>query len=126
VYEAKGRLGRGTTTQQVWFCLFRLSQGAGGSTGCAPVQKVSTTFDKHPLEVDWGQNPYDGEYVWGIADNSVQSVVLIEGNGVKHKVALSADNGFIYNCGANGCAGSVDSYGQHGQLLSDQRLRPLG
>ncbi len=126
VYEAKGRLGHGATKRQVWFCLFRISQGAGGDWGCGSIRNVASTFAKHPLDADWGENPYDGEYVWGLAANNVQSVVLIESNGIKHNVVLSPDNGFIFNCGANGCAGSIDSYGQRGQLLSAQRLRALG
>ena len=124
VYEAKGRFGRGTAKEQVWFCTLSVSQGAGGAGGCAPIQVASSKFATHPLDADWGAIPYDGEYVWGVAANNVQRVVL-QSKGVRHKIALSADNGFIYNCGANGCAGSINSYGQRGQLLSALRVRPL-
>lgn len=126
VYEVKGHPRHGATNDRVWFCMFLLSQGAGGFSGCGPSQDLSQTLAKHPLDVGWGTNAYDGEYVYGVAARSVRRVVLTESNGVKRNVALSADDGFVYDCGANGCGGSIYSYDQHGQLLSAQRLPPFG
>jgi hypothetical protein len=124
VYEAKGRFERGASKEQVWFCTLSFSQAAEGG-GCAPIQVASSEFVTHPLDADWGAIPYDGEYVWGVAANNVRTAVLTESRGVRHKIALSADNGFIYNCGVKGCAGSIDSYSRHGQLLSTLPVRPI-
>lgn len=123
VYEVRGRLRHVKSAYGVWFCSLLVKQGAGGGGGCGPIQEVANVFANQPVAVWHGNNTYDGEYVWGIAANDVQSVVLIESNGVRHNMALSADHGFIYNCGA--CAGSIDAYGQRGELLSAQRLPPL-
>jgi hypothetical protein len=127
VYEARGRLGNGATKAANWFCVFRVSEGAGGGVGCALTETVSAGFRTNPVDVVKGNNPYDhGEYLWGIAANNVRRVVLIQAKGEKHNLRLSRDNGFIYDCGQHGCAGSIDSYAQGGRLLSSQRLPALG
>jgi len=126
IYEARGQLGHEPTKQQAWFCLFLVSQDAGSSTDCASLQNTSRLFAKDKLDFERGNNTHDGEYIWGVAANIVRTLELVESNGAKHRVALSADNSFIYNCGATGCVGSLDAYGQGGRLLTAQRLSQLG
>jgi hypothetical protein len=130
IYEARGRFARQAGTQEVWFCMAYTSQRAGGGSGCSRIQDASASFSNHPLDWSYGENDYDGENFYGIATDDVRSVVLTAGKGVRYHVALSADNGFIYDClDSNGCPGSItaiDAYGQRGQLLSSQRVHPLG
>ena len=59
----------------------------------------------------------------GVASNNVERVVVSAG-GRRLKVYLTADKGFIYECGgARGCAvthgvQAVSAYGNDGRLLS--------
>jgi hypothetical protein len=49
-----------------------------------------------------------GQFLSGIASNDVTRIVIVGSQGVRHRVALSADNGFIYDCRTyNGCTCAV-------------------
>lgn len=56
-----------------------------------------------------------GHLLYGLAADGVESVVVVGARGVPHRVALSPDGGFIYDCKAwNGCVCVVD----HGEALN--------
>jgi hypothetical protein len=49
-----------------------------------------------------------GQFLSGIAANEVTRIVVIGSRGVRHRVPLSADKGFVYDCRAyNGCTCAV-------------------
>src|SRR3954453_13542902 len=67
-------------------------RGAGG--GCSP----GPLFQRQRVVAGAGQ------FLAGIAADEVTRIVVVGSRGVRHRVPLSADNGFIYDCRTyNGC-----------------------
>jgi hypothetical protein len=71
-----------------------------------------------------------GRLFSGVIANDVARVVLVGSRGVRHRVRLSTDGGFIHTCRAyNGCAGliaCVETYARDGRFLSGQPWLPGG
>ena len=65
-----------------------------------------------------------GQLLAGIAADEVARVVIIGSKGVRHRVHLSPDNGFIFDCRAyNGCTCVVkwlDAYTADGRRVAHQ------
>jgi hypothetical protein len=91
----RGRLYLVRTSRR-WTCVFFVWRGTGG--GCSPgplfaVRRVSANA---------------GQFLSGIAADEVTRVVVVGSRGVRHRVPLSPDKGFIYDCRAyNGCTCAV-------------------
>jgi hypothetical protein len=122
VYEEDGRPRYSNKKPETWLCVFEFFEHGHGTTGCAPIRVVPAAMGKRPLEVSEADSPSGGRYLWGIAANTVRNVVLTDATGARHPLTLSPDNAFIYKC-VNTCAGSIDSYGRGGRLLSTEHLR---
>lgn len=60
----------------------------------------------------------------GIAANEVTRVVLVGSRGVRHRLQLSSDGGFIYDCRAyNGCAclvARLDAHDDQGKRVTHE------
>lgn len=93
--------------------------GSGG--GCSP--EAEFFGDRHVAAIS-------GRFFSGVVSNDVARVVIVGSRGVRHRVRLSADGGFIHTCRAyNGCArliACVEAYGRDGRFLSGQPWLPGG
>jgi hypothetical protein len=97
-------------------CEFTLWQsGAGG--GCNP---AANFFAGRHVVVG------SGRLVTGVADDDVATVVVVGSRGVRHRVALTDDGGFIYDCRAySGCTCVVDHvevFDSAGQKIESDRV----
>ena len=105
----------------VELCTFLVrSNGAGG--GCSP----QSQFFRPGHRVSAGS----GRLFAGIAANEVTRVVLIGSRGTRHRMRLTADNGFIHDCRAyNGCACLIawlDAYDARGHRVTHESWLSTG
>jgi hypothetical protein len=96
-------------------CDFVVAHGAGGGAGggCSP----TNSFFGPGREVSISS----GRVVAGVTTDRVARIVIVGASGVRHRVALTPDKGFIYNCRAyNGCScvlSKLLAYDRAGQIV---------
>jgi hypothetical protein len=112
-----------TRTQLCVVLVYSSSAGAvgGAGGGCSP--KNSFFQGRHV-------SASSGRLFWGLVSNEVARIVIVGSKGVRHRLEVTQDGGFIYDCRAyNGCAGlvaCVEAYARDGDSLSDQAWSPGG
>jgi hypothetical protein len=91
--------------------------GSGAGGGCSP---SANFFGGGHVAVG------SGHLLSGVADDSVASIVIVGTRGVRHRAALTADGGFIYDCKAyNGCTCVVDhveAFNSAGQKIESDHV----
>ena len=96
-------------------CTFVI-QGHGGGGGCDP----SVTFFVPGREVVASE----GHVLAGVASDRVTRIMVIGSRGVLHRVTLTPDHGFIYDCATyNGCTCAVarlKAFDRTGKLITNQ------
>jgi hypothetical protein len=101
-------------------CLGLFSGGFGG--GCDPASKFFSPDRRVAAE--------EGRLFAGLAADEVTRVELVGIRGRVHRVRLTTDHGFIYNCRAyNGCTcviASLRAYAADGRLVTNQRWLGAG
>jgi len=114
-YVSPGRPARRATvyvarSREKGWCIFTVHSGKTGGS-CGP----SLFRAGHRITAQ------EGQFFAGVAANDVARLVVIDVQGTRRAVALSRDNGFVYDCRArNGCScvvGSVEAFGATGKLL---------
>jgi hypothetical protein len=118
--DGRGRLARlfVAKTNRGELCHI-LVTGRGGGSGCSP---ASSFFRPgHPVAAG------SGRLFAGIAADRVARIEIVGSAGRVHRVQLSPDNGFIWNCRAyNGCTCVLDSlrsYDAAGKLIGNENWR---
>jgi hypothetical protein len=108
----------------VHVCVFawmrdRGSPRGGGGGGCSPADR----FFAAGRDISASSS----RVIAGVASDRVARVVIVGSLGRVHKVPLTADNGFIFNCRAyNGCAcvvSRIQAFDRSGQRIEDQDWR---
>ena len=109
VYVARGR-GR--------LCVITL-QWNGAGAGCSAAHRFLADAKRIAA--------VSGRLFAGVAANDVSHVVVVGTRGVRHRVSVTPDGGFIFDCRAyNGCTcvlAAVEAYGRDGSLLSSENWR---
>jgi len=104
-------------TDRGWLCAV-LRRPTGSGSGCSPRDQFFRPRS-HGVYMS-------GRHFVGVTTNDVASVVLIGSRGARHRVPVTRDGGFIYNCRAyNGCASliaCVQSYDGANKLLGSERV----
>jgi len=97
-----------------YMCSFLIWRGAGG--GC----NRGSILGGQQVQVGAGQ------FLAGVAADRVTRIVVVGSRGVRHRVPLSSDQGFIYDCRAyNGCTcavARVDAYAGSRRVARDYLL----
>jgi hypothetical protein len=92
-------------------------RGSGAGGGCSPAADFFA--GRHVVAGS-------GRLVTGVADDDVATLVIVGTLGVRHRVRLTDDGGFIYDCKAyNGCTCVVDhveAFDSSGQKIESDRV----
>jgi hypothetical protein len=123
IFKRKRIIRQGKPSLHVCMFLFtqdrRDAQDGGGGGGCSPADK----FFGAGRDI----NASSSRVIAGVASDRVARVAIVGSLGRVHRVPLSPDNGFIFNCRAyNGCAcvvSRIQAFDQSGNRIEDQDWR---